>query len=79
MLTAGVKAGRPQTAGTTTNTDAIIAAVEIELCIRSQDIAREIGLTQMRVVEVHLDRPLDPQYTSLSAEQNTAREVLVSA
>jgi len=60
---ASVKACRPRTAGTTTNIDATIAAVERELCRRSHDIAREIGLTQTRVVEVHLDNQLDPQYS----------------
>jgi hypothetical protein len=55
-----VNASRPQTLQTPANEDAIIAAVEREGWRSSSDIARELGLSQPRVLEVLHDDELHP-------------------
>jgi hypothetical protein len=50
--TALVNSDRPRTVRTPANEDAIIAAVEREPWRSSRDIARELGLSQRRVLEV---------------------------
>jgi hypothetical protein len=65
--TALVNAGRPRTARTPTNEDATTAAVEREPWRSSCDIARKLGLSQPRVLEVLHDDQLHPYYDSRSA------------
>jgi hypothetical protein len=65
--TALVNAGRPRTVRTPANEDAKIAAVEREPWRSSRDIARELGLSQPRVLEVLHDNQLNPYHYSRSA------------
>jgi hypothetical protein len=65
--TALVNAGRPRTVRTPANEDVIIAAVEGEPWRSSLDIARELGLSQPRVLEVLHGDQLHPYHYSRSA------------
>jgi hypothetical protein len=65
--TALMNAGRPRTVRTPANEDAIIAAVEREPWRSSRDIARELGLSQPRILEVLHDDQLHPYHNSRSA------------
>jgi hypothetical protein len=65
--TALVSVGLPRTARTPANEDAIITAVERELWRSSGDIARELGLSQPRVLEVLHDDQLHPYHYLQSA------------
>jgi hypothetical protein len=65
--TALANSGLPRTVRTPANEDAIIAALEREPWRSSRDIARELGLSQLRVLEVlHADQ-LHPYHYSRSA------------
>jgi hypothetical protein len=65
--TALVNAGRPRTVRTPANEDDIISAVEREPWRSSRDIARELGLSQPRVLEVLHGDQLHPYHYSRSA------------
>jgi hypothetical protein len=60
--TALVNAGRPRTVQTPANEDDIITVVEREPWRSSRDIARELGLSQQRVLEVLHDDQLHPYH-----------------
>jgi hypothetical protein len=57
-----VNAGHLQTVRTRANVDAIISAVEQEPWRSSRDITRELGLSQLRVLEVLHDTQLHPYH-----------------
>jgi hypothetical protein len=65
--TALVNAGRPRTVRTPANEDAITAAVEREPWKSSRDIARELGLSQQRGLEVLHDDQLHSYHYSPGA------------
>jgi hypothetical protein len=65
--TALVNVGRPRTVRPPANEDAITAAVEREPWRSSRDIARELGLSQPRVLEVLHDDQLHPYHYSRGA------------
>jgi predicted Rossmann fold nucleotide-binding protein DprA/Smf involved in DNA uptake len=60
-------AGRSRTVRTPANEDAIIAAVEREPR-SSRDIARELGQSQPRIVEVLIDHQLNPFHYSRNVD-----------
>jgi hypothetical protein len=49
------------------NEDVIIAVVGRELCTSSLDFARDRGLSELRVLELLLDRQLNPYHLSRNA------------
>lgn len=58
-----VNASRQRILRTPANEDSVTAAVARERWRRSRGIARELELTQPRLLEVNLDNYLDPHYS----------------
>ena len=50
-----------------TNEDVIIVVVGRELCTSALDFARDMGLSVLRVLEILLDRQLNPYHLSRNA------------
>jgi hypothetical protein len=66
-LTAQVNAGHPRTVQTPANEGDIDSALEREQCRSIRDIALELGLSQMNVLEILHDDQLYPYKHSRSA------------